>query len=98
MERVDARLDASPISDDLILPSGDIIRGRFFLGHREIELRDGSIAALEISFSGPATSEVLRLVENELVRYRGVAYRFVRRLPNRGDETGRVVLELGTLR
>src|SRR5690606_32930689 len=92
MGRVDSRIDASRISDTMTLPDGSTVGGRFFASHREHELRDGSFVTLEISFMGPATEQVLALVEDELVEVDDTLYRFKRRLPDQGDESGRVLM------
>jgi hypothetical protein len=98
MARVDAKVDASLLSDELTLPSGATVRGRFFSTYTEFELGEGEAAiGLDISFRCRATPEVLALTENELVRIYGKRYRFVRRYPNEGDHTERTILALGNL-
>lgn len=72
-------------------------KGKFFKRHREIVLRDGSIAALDISMDCQADAEILALEENDEVTIEGDAYRFIRRLPDQGDESGKVILELGRI-
>jgi hypothetical protein len=71
-------------------------KGRFFNRYRIIELRDGSIAALDISFDCQVTAQVLALTEGDNVTIDATDYRFIKRLPDRGDESGKCTIELGT--
>jgi hypothetical protein len=72
-------------------------KGRFFNRYREIEFADGSFAALEISFECQKSDDLLALTENEQVTVEGNTYRFIRRLPDQGDESGKLIIELGTV-
>jgi hypothetical protein len=68
---------------------------------RQIEFEDGSIMAVDISFDCSYTAKVRELREGDpiVVKYtstdEGTRYCFRRRIPSEGDETGKVVLELG---
>lgn len=70
--------------------------GMFYDRHREIELRDGSMSALDISFDCQIADWILALDEGDMVTVEGNEYRFLRRLPDGGDESGLVIIELGT--
>lgn len=83
------------IGDTLTFGS-DSLKGIFYSRYRQIELDDGSVIALDVSFDCQVTGHewVLNLVEDDEVVVAGTTYRFGRRLPERGDESGLVTLAL----
>lgn len=97
---IDARLDLSRISDDVYLPNGSTIRGRFLRGEQTVGLDVGTlndpVRVVAVVFHCAATSAVLALVEGDVITHAGVSYRVLRKSPPGGDDTGRVMLELGT--
>lgn len=93
MPDIDAEIFAA-IGETLAIGTNDH-KGIFYNQHRVIELRDGSIAALDISFDCQITDAIKSLAENEQVTVEGHGFRFIRRLPDQGDESGKVTLELG---
>lgn len=82
--------------ETLVSGTNEIV-GAFNKGHREIEMRDGSIAALDISFDCQIADWIAALGEGDPVTVEGTSYRFVRRIPDGGDETGLVIIELGSV-
>lgn len=72
------------------------IKGKFFKRYREIQMPDGSISALDLSFDCNVTAEVLALQEDDAVTINGTEYRFRRHVPIGGDESELVTLELKT--
>ena len=100
MNQVDARLDASRISDDLTLPDATVIRGRFLRGSLPVEGPDLGIdgagaVVTQTLFNTAATAAVLALIEGATLTHAGTAYRLQRKYPPRGDHAGRITLELG---
>lgn len=100
MAAVDARIDASLISDDLTLPDGSTVRGRYERRAVELEgidggINNGAMYGVVCVFHCAATAAVLALIEGDLLRADGVRYKLIRRLPPAGDNNGRVTLELG---
>jgi len=100
MSRVDARIDASRISDDLTLPSGATVRGRFEREAVELQGIEGGITAggmygTTVLFRCAASVAVRALIEGDLLTADEIVYKLQRRLPHAGDNNGRVVLELG---
>ena len=100
MNRVDATLDASAISDDVALPDGSIVRGRFLRYSDEIGGLDGvvggGLSVTVIEFRCAATAAVLALIEGSILRHAGNDYHLNKKVPTGGDHVGRIVLELGT--
>jgi len=84
------------IGETLVIGSNEH-KGIFYKLHREIVLRDGSIAALDISFDCQIAEDILALSEGDQVTVEGDEYRFIRRLPDDGDESGLVIIELGRI-
>jgi len=86
---------------ELALIDGVVHQGVFNNRPRQIEFDDGSIMAVDITFDCSYTEQVRRLKEGDpvIVKYEstdeGERYCFRRRIPSEGDETGKVVLELG---
>jgi hypothetical protein len=77
------------------------VPGVFHKDYAEKTLADGTvIAGLAIYFHCQLNDTVAALNEGDAVTVQvgstSTAYRFLRRYPNDGDETGRVTLELGT--
>lgn len=101
MNRVDARLDDSGISDDLTLPNASVIRGRFLRYQVEQATLDGGViaggvATTVIEFRTAATAAVLALAENAIVTHAGQSYRVYRKV-SAGDHVGRISIELGAV-
>lgn len=95
MAVIDAAIDASLISDDLVLPDGTSIRGRMLRDEVELQTADGgSIAADEVVFRTAYTPALAALPAGELVLHNDNRYTFRRRVPDRGDTLGRVDLLL----
>lgn len=97
--RIDARLYKSRIATPATIPGEvDPIRGTFHAKPREVELQDGSFIALDISFQCRITDAIRVLAEGDQIAINDVLYRFLRRIPDLGDESGNVILELGTVK
>ncbi len=79
----------------------DDVPGIFFNRYRELETRDGGFVGLELSFDCQITDAVRALTKADTVEIRdaqaetGATYRFERRVPDAGDESGLVTVELG---
>lgn len=78
--------------------------GVFSNKYREIEYSNGTIVGLDISFDCQWQSWMADLTEGDAVtiQYPGSdkaseSYRFIRRVPVKGDESGLTVMELGTV-
>jgi hypothetical protein len=72
----------------------DEVKGKFFRRYREIQLPDGSVSALDISFDCQVSDIVLALVEDDPITIKGTQYKFRRHIPIGGDESGLITLEL----
>ncbi len=83
------------VGDDVVIGS-EIVRGAFSLRYREVPLSDGSLVGLNISFDCMMNGIIADLVEGDILTFDNVDYLFIRRVPQAGDETGLVTLELGT--
>lgn len=96
MPEVDALIFAH--LGEILLVGGVEVPGMFHRQPREIQLNNGSIVGLEISFDCQINATVKALAKNAVVSIKGKpeTYRFVRRVPPDGDESGLVILELGT--
>jgi hypothetical protein len=70
------------------------IKGKFFRRYREIQLPDGSVSGLEISFDCQVSDTVLALEEGDTITIKETQYKFRRHVPIGGDETGLCTLEL----
>jgi hypothetical protein len=76
------------------------IKGIFYKQYQEVDFGNGTIVGFDISFH-TRYSEVSALAENDEVDIRDDAtgeterYLFRRHVPKTGDETGRVICELG---
>jgi hypothetical protein len=70
------------------------VKGKFFLRYREIQMPDGSISALDISFDCQVSDIVLALVEDDTITIKSTQYKFRRHIPIGGDESGLCTLEL----
>lgn len=79
------------------------VPGVFYNRYRELETRDGGLVGLELSFDCQITDAIRGLARNDEVTIRnaladsGTAYRFERRVPDAGDESGLVTVELGRI-
>ena len=83
----------SLIGDIAAIGTSDV-RGKFYRRYREVALPDGTIAGLDLSFDCNISADIMALEENEQIVVYGVTYRFQRRVPPGGDESGLVTLEL----
>lgn len=77
------------------------VKGVFTNRYREIELADTTIVGLQKSFDCQYSETIAGLVEGDDIEILGNGvslgtHRFMRRLPPQGDESGKVILELGT--
>lgn len=81
---------------DILTFGSDTVKGIFFKRYRQIELQDGAIMALDISFDCQTTDHawVMALEEGDEVEIGGNTYLFGRHIPQGADESGLVVLEL----
>lgn len=99
VQRMDARLYKSRIAAPATIPGeASPIRGSFHSKPREVEMPDGSFIALDLSFQCQITNAIRVLTEDDQLAIEGTLYRFVRRIPDQGDESGNVILELGTVK
>ncbi len=95
-----AALGAEGLGEVMAIGSNQI-PGVFVNRYRELETRDGGLVGLELSFDCQITDAVRNLADGDEVEIRnaqaetGAAYRFVRRVPDAGDESGLVTVELG---
>jgi hypothetical protein len=97
VQRMDARLYRSRISVSAIIPGeADPVRGTFTAKPHEVEFSDGSFISLDIGFRCQITNAIRALAENDEVKILGTRYRLIRRIPDEGDESGHVILSLGT--
>lgn len=81
------------------------VPGIFFKGFREISFQEAGVVGLGLSFDCTISDAVRALVENQVIEIlhsdTGESlghFRFLRRLPDAGDESGLVTLELGSLK
>ena len=96
MPEIDAAIFAA-IGEGAVI-RGQQVPGIFNERYREIPLPDGSVMGLNRTFDTQVTAAVLALEDQELVTIPGRGnYRFLQRIPERGDESGRVTLVLGSL-
>jgi len=79
---------------DRAVVAGFEIKGKFYKRYREVVLPNGSIAGLDLSFDCQVSETILELEEDDEVEVQGTAYKFRRHLPEGGDESGLVTLEL----
>ena len=70
------------------------VRGKFFRKYREVQLPDGTISGLDLSFDCNVSVDILALTKDEEITVDGTVYRFLRHVPPGGDESGLVTLEL----
>lgn len=96
MALIDAALDQSIISDDLVLPDGTVVRGRLIRGEVPLGFDDGGelVGASEIRFECAYSDDVAALKSGEWCLHNGNRYVFRSREPDRGDALGRVSLNL----
>lgn len=86
---------------EVLVIGTDTVPGVFFNRYRELETRDGGFVGLELSFDCQITDEVRGLTKGDEVQVMnaqavsGTTYRFERRVPDAGDESGLVTVELG---
>jgi len=100
MKAVDAQI-FSAIGETMRVGATDV-PGIFQRRYHEVVQRDGTIEGMAISFDCQYSPTVAGLIEGNTVTIKksttdpGEFYIFIRRIPDKGDETGRVVVELGT--
>ena len=105
-ERFDA--DIFSALGEVAVFSSHEIRGVFNRAYREIELPNGNVAGLDLSFDCQyvaaigelsVNDEIEIFAENELGARRSLGrYRFLRELIPGGDESGLTIIELGTIK
>jgi hypothetical protein len=75
------------------------VPGIFFNEHRDVSFAEGGVMGLEISFDCTISDAVSALEENEEVEIvEHGTFIFLRRIPDAGDESGLVTLELGSIK
>lgn len=95
MARVDARI--SDAIGEVAIIGGVSVPGHFTEGYREIELADGSATGVHRTFDCRYTAEVAALGEGDMVEVPDHGtFRFLQRIPDRGDQSGWVHLVLGS--
>lgn len=98
MARVDARIYKSKIVRALMLIGTESIEGAFFKDYRDYPLPDGGVAGLAISFECRYSASIGQLERNDLVSIDDYGeFRFLRELIPRGDESGKTIIELGSV-
>jgi hypothetical protein len=85
------------ILGEIAVISGQEVKGRLHRKYREIELRDGNIVGLDLSFDCQYQVFMGSLSPGDALTVEGGNYRFIRRIPPEGDESGLVILELGSV-
>ena len=103
MRGIDAELFAE-LGEVMLIGSVEV-PGVFINRPREIEMTDGTFVGLSISFDCQMIEKVQNLERGALVKIIGNddegntqplgTYTFQRRVPEQGDESGLVILELG---
>lgn len=93
MAQVDADIFAA--MGDTATINGTDVQGMFHNGYREVETENGPLIGLYISFDTQYTVLIGNLQRGDDVKIDGTNYAFQRRLPEKGDESGKVTLELG---
>lgn len=88
------REDVWALIGDMAAIGTSDVRGKFFKRYREVQLPDGNVAGLDLSFDCNVNADILALQENDEIVIQGTTYRFLRRVPSGGDESGLVTLEL----
>lgn len=76
---------------------GEEVKGVFHKGYREIQTRDGIVVGLDLSFDCQYQSFMNNLTTASTLTVEGDTYRFLRQIPEGGDESGLVILELGSV-
>ena len=101
MKAIDAKIFAA-IGETLRVGS-ERIPGIFNNRYHEIQLPDDTIVGLNITFDCQYSPVIEQLVDGDTVEVLGDRdvslgiFRFVRRIPPKGDESGKVILELGSV-
>jgi len=92
------------ISGEAAVMGSNEVLGKFFKRYREIAYPNGTVVGLDISFDCQWQSFMSALAEGDTItiKYRDTdkedeTYRFLRRIPPEGDQSGKVTLELGTV-
>lgn len=100
MQSIDEKIFAR-LGESLVIGS-DLFGGVFSSQYTEFQFQDGIAVGLNISFATQYNDAIGALAEGDELQILGDGveigrYVFMRRVPDRGDESGRVVLELGSL-
>lgn len=94
----DARLVKSRIVREVITAAGVDIEGAFEREAIDVNLGDGAISSIALTFACPWRDELAGLSEQDIVSIADIGqFRFVRAIPPGGDESGWVTLQLGEL-
>lgn len=94
MPTIDAAIFAA--IGEVAVVSGQNVPGIFTDRYREIPLPDGAVAGVHRTFDTQISDLILGLAENAPVQIGSKTFRMLQRLPDKGDESGRVTLVLGT--
>lgn len=73
------------------------VKGFLFRGHREIGAGEEILVGLELSFDC-FYADAANLQEGDEILFGAQRYRFVRHIPEGGDESGWVTCELGSFK
>ncbi|MCK9468485.1 MAG: hypothetical protein M0Q49_03615 [Porticoccaceae bacterium] len=96
MQQLDAEI-FDEIGEELLLGTTRV-PGIFRDRYHEVELIEGGIVGFERSFACQITADIAALQPQAVITVVDHGrFRFVRRVPETGDETGHVILELGAL-
>lgn len=87
---------------EVMLVGSTEVQGIFNKKPREIQVDNGALVGLGLTFDCQYSDTVASLMEGDEVKIKmnnvdtPETYFFMRRIPADGDETGRVIIELGT--
>jgi hypothetical protein len=100
MRSIDAKIFAR--IGEVLLIGSTRVPGIFSNKYHEIQLPSDTIVGLDVSFDCQYTYLIGQLKENDEVKVFADktllgTFRFIRRIPSKGDETGKVILELGSV-
>lgn len=94
MPEIDAAIFAA--IGEVAVIAGQNVPGIFNDRYREIPLPDGSVQGVHRTFDTQMSTVVGGLEENGPVQIGARTFRLLQRIPDQGDESGRVTLVLGT--
>lgn len=99
MKRMDARIFRSRAGGDVAVINGKKINGAFFGKPRELFRANGEMLALALSFDCHYVPTIGELAPNDVIEIKGYGnYRFLREFVPGGDESGKTIIELGTIK